>query len=313
MKALLLTVGNIYVDHNIFGVNSGDATFKLETGRDYFADSSERVLGGSAVNAAMQACRLGLEVGFIGKTGQDEGGQEVRALLEKEGILDGLMSQDAGLTTSMAVNLIDTHGQFIGLHYGNASKTLSVGDINLEHDLFDRSQAIYFGGTAKQPLLLKDGLELFQGLQGRGIKIFYDPNRFPVQDEAVDRNLILAQLPFVEGYMPNEEEIMQLADTSTVDEALDIVLATGVKLVALKQGAKGCRIKTRDDDIEIEGYKITPLTTVGAGDCFNATFMAYYLKGLPLKESAERATAAAAIKVSRNIWPDEPAIIKQMG
>lgn len=83
MKPLLLTVGNIYIDHNTFGVDSGEENFRLESGKDYFADSSERVLGGSAVNVAMQASRLGIEVGFIGKTGNDEGSQEVRALLQK--------------------------------------------------------------------------------------------------------------------------------------------------------------------------------------------------------------------------------------
>lgn len=308
MKPLLLTVGNIYVDHNTFGVNSGEETFRLESGRDYFASSSERVLGGSAVNAAMQASRLGVEVGFIGKTGKDEGGEEVRALLRKEGILSDLVSENAGLVTSMAVNLIDKNGQSIGVHYGEASKSLSVSDIDLENDLFGRCQAVYFGGTAKQPLLLKDGEQLFQELNSRGIKIFYDPNRFPVQDEATDRNLLLDQLAHVEGYLPNEEELLQLTDKTSVDEAIELVLGTGVGFVALKLGERGCRIKTKDDDFTVAGHKVTPLTTVGAGDCFNATFIAYYLKGKSLKECAELATVAAAIKVSKNVWPDEAAI-----
>lgn len=167
MKPLLLTVGNIYIDHNTFGVNSGGEIFRLVSGRDYFATRSERVLGGSAVNAAMQASRLGIEVGFIGKTGNDEGGQKIRMLLQKEGILSELVAEDANLTTSMAVNLIDKNGQFIGIHYGDASKNLSARDIDLDTTLFNRSQAIYFGGTAKQPLLLKDGEELFQKLHTR--------------------------------------------------------------------------------------------------------------------------------------------------
>lgn len=308
MKPLLLTVGNIYVDHNTFGVNSGEETFRLESGKDYFASNSERVLGGSAVNAAMQASRLGVEVGFIGKTGKDEGGEEVRALLRKEGILSELVSEDASLSTSMAVNLIDKNGQFIGVHYGEASKSLSVDDIDLENDLFGRCQAIYFGGTAKQPLLLKGGARLFQELNNRGIKIFYDPNRFPVQDEATDRSLLLAQLAFVKGYFPNEEELLQLTGETFVDKALEVVLSTGVGFVALKLGAKGCRVITKDDDFTVEGRKITPLTTVGAGDCFNATFIAYYLKGKSLNECAELATTAAAVKVSQNVWPDEAAI-----
>jgi sugar/nucleoside kinase (ribokinase family) len=312
MKPLLLTVGNIYIDHNIFGVSSGQEAFSLEAGKDYFGSGSERVLGGSAVNAAMQAARLGVEVGFIGKTGRDEGGQQVRALLDREGILSELVGEDADLATSMAVNLIDGNGQFIGIHYGEASKNLAANDLDLSSDLFTRSEAIYFGGTAKQPFLLKDGEALFQELSSRNIKVFYDPNRFPVQEEATDRNLLLAQLAYVEGFFPNDEELLQVTDKTSIDEALDIALGTGVKFVALKLGAKGCLIKTHEAEFSVSGHAITPLTTVGAGDCFNATFIAYYLQGKSLRECAERATAAAAVKVSQNVWPDEAMIIGLM-
>ncbi len=307
MKPLLLTVGNIYIDHNVFGVYAGDE-FTLESGKDYFASGGEDVLGGSAVNAAMQASRLGIEVGFIGKTGVDSGGKEVRRLLNAKGIISDLVGEDAQLATSMAVNLIDNNGEFIGIHYGEASKTLSADDVDVSHELFGRCDAIYFGGTAKQPILFNKCAELFGDLSSKGIKVFYDPNRFPAKEALTDRSLLLDQLKFVEGYFPNEAELLQATDSTDIDEAIDQVLASGVTFVALKLGAKGCRVKTQSDDFVVDGKQVKAVTTVGAGDCFNATFIAYYLKGTSLKECAERATTAAAIKVSKNIWPDEQAI-----
>ncbi len=303
MKPLLLTVGNIYIDHNVFGVNAG-TEFTLESGKDYFATSGEHVLGGSAVNAAMQVQRLGIEVGFIGKTGNDTGAGEVKALLDKQGILRDLMCEDERYATSMAVNLVDMHGEFIGVHYGEASKTLAAKDITVDDELFKRAQAIYFGGTAKQPILFKECESVFRALSSRGIRIFYDPNRFPAEESLSDRSLLQSQLAHVEGYFPNEDELLQATNKPSVDEALAYVLESGVTFVALKRGAKGCRIKTRDDDFIIEGRKVEAVTTVGAGDCFNATFIAYYLKGASLRKCAERATAAASIKVSQNIWPN---------
>jgi sugar/nucleoside kinase (ribokinase family) len=306
-RPLLLTVGNIYIDHNIFGVKAGEE-FRLESGKDYFGEKGERVLGGSAVNAAMQARRLGLDVGFIGKTGTDKGSKEVRALLDQEGIISGLMTEDSQHATSMAVNLVDDKGEFIGAHYGEASKSLSIGDINLDHELFTRTAAVYFGGTAKQPLLFKACAKLFGELAERGIKVFYDPNRFPAAEVLTDRSLLRAQLTSITGYFPNEEEIMQATDTSTIDAALHNAVSAGVGFVALKLGAKGCRIKSQDEDFVVEGRTVTPVTTVGAGDCFNATFMASYLTGASLRECAERAVVASSIKVGQNIWPDEAAI-----
>lgn len=302
MTSLLITVGNIYVDNNIFGVHT-DGEFRLEPGKDYFADRGERVLGGSAVNAALQAKRLGLEVGFIGKTGSDEGAEEINVLLKASGILPDLIIRDKGQTTSMAVNLVHTGGEFIGMHHGNASKTLSIDDIDLGNSLFERCNAIYFGGTAKQPLLFKECAKLFEKLKDRNIKVFYDPNRFAAHEALIDSTLLLDQLKFVEGYFPNEEELLQAMGVDEIDDAIERAIGTGVAFVALKLGAKGCRIKTINDDFHIEGKSIKPMTTVGAGDCFNATFMASYLEGRSLKESAELATAAAAIKVGSNLWP----------
>jgi ribokinase len=307
MQPLLLTVGNIYFDHNIFGVNTGDQA-RLAWGKDYFAASGGRVLGGSAVNVAMQAKGLGLAVGFIGKTGTDMGGDEVRELLTAQGILDDLVHADPTQVTSMAVNLIDTKGEFIGVHYGGASRTLAAADIDLNHELVKQCQAIYFGGTAKQPLLFKDCQGLFRKLSEKGIKVFYDPNRFPPTEALADRSLLRTQLKYVEGYFPNEEELLQATDKSDIDAALSDLLSTGVKFVAVKLGARGCRVKTAKDDFTVAARKVTVLTTVGAGDCFNAAFMAYYLKGASLKECAKLATLAASIKVSQNIWPDEAAI-----
>ncbi len=307
MKHLLLTVGNIYIDHNLFAVNAGEQ-FTLESGKDYFAASGERVLGGSAVNAAMQAHRLDIDVGFVGKTGTDAGSDEVRELLKQKGILSDLVSSDARHATSMAVNLVDKKGEFIGIHYGEASKTLSAEDIAIDHELFKSAEAVYFGGTAKQPILFEQCAELFSVLASRGVKVFYDPNRFPAAETLADRSFFHAQLAHIEGYFPNEEELLQATDATSVETALDQVLASGVKFVALKRGAEGCRIKSQQEDFEIPGKKVNAVTTVGAGDCFNATFMAYYLSGYTLRECAEYATLAAAIKVSRNVWPDKAAI-----
>lgn len=264
-EKLVLTVGNIYVDHNLFGVRGGEK-FTLESGKDYFGDSGERVLGGSAVNVAMQIKRLGMDVAFIGKTGSDEGSIEVRSLLEKEGIDDSLVSQKGSFSTSMAVNLIDSKGEFIGVHYGDASKQLGIEDINTGHTLFTRAKGIYFGGTAKQPRLFQDLEPLFKELSNREVGIFYDPNRFPAEESKIDAELLLNQLSYVTGYFPNQDELLQATRESSIDRALERVINTGVKFVALKLGADGCRIKTLNQDFTVSGLTVVPRTTVGAGD-----------------------------------------------
>lgn len=301
----LITVGNIYVDHNIFGVEAGQQ-FCLEANKDYYAEGGEQVVGGSAVNVAMQLKKLGNDVAVIAKVGDDVAAQQIRQMLQRDDINTELLSVGEGLSTSVAINIVSENGEFTGLHYGDASRELKLEDINLNHSFFEQTAGIYFGGTIKQPLVFEYADELFRKLSEKGVKVFFDPNRFPPEDANIDRSLIRRHLSYVEGYFANESELLQASNTSHINEALESVLQTGVKFIAVKLGANGCRVKTLHDDFTVDGHSIEPITTVGAGDCFNATFISYYLDGCSLREAAEHATAASAIKVAENIWPTKP-------
>jgi len=303
-KNLLITIGNVYLDHNAFGINT-DEKDTLEAGKEYFADRYETVLGGSAVNFAMQARRLGMQVAFLGQIGEDEEGGEIKRLLQEYNIISDLVYTTKGETTSAAFNMILSHnGEFIGIHWGSASRTLSPDQIDVTHPLFQQSKAVYFGGTAKQEKIFTSFPMILKQLQQEGIKTFIDPNRFPVTKESDSRNILLESLEFVDCYLPNEDEIKQLTRQDDLDQALDTVLKRGAKLVIVKCGAKGCRIKTDNKDIAIPGFHTTPVTTVGAGDSFNAGFITDSLNGKSLEESARFGNAIAAIKVGQNRTPN---------
>jgi len=298
----LITVGNIYFDHTIFGVDLGGHNF-IQTGFEYSAESGEIVVGGSAVNVALQAVALGMDVSFVGKVGVDESGKEVRRLLEEKNIEPHLIISPDD-STSIAVNFVIKDGaDFVGAHYGMAAKNLSAEDFNLETPLFSGGGLIYFGGIAKQEKLFNQLPELFSALKSKGFTIFFDPNRFPAGKENSSSDKIINALPYVDYYMPNETEIMQFAKCNSVDEAINFAISKGVKNVIVKTGPKGCIVRNNSVNQVIEGVKVTPITTVGAGDCFNAAFIYQIAKGSDSIAAAKFANKCASIKVSQNIWP----------
>lgn len=302
-KDLLIAVGNIYLDHNIFGVDNGGGRV-LEVGKDYFASKSEVVVGGSAVNFAIQATKLGIPVAFLGAVGDDEEGREAKRLLEQAGVSGEMVITASGAATSVAINMVFAKtGEFIGTHYGEASINLDPEQIDFHHPLWQRAKAVYFGGTAKQKKVFKNFPHLFQSLQEMGIKVIVDPNRFSPDSQSVQSNILLESLKHVDCYLPNEEEIKQVTGKASLDEALEAVGSRGVKLVVVKRGPEGCRVKSLNNDFQVPGFLIESLTTVGAGDAFNAGFIIQLLNGKPLEECAKFANADAAIKVSKNINP----------
>lgn len=304
MSKQLITVGNIYFDHTIFGVDLGGHN-SIQPGYEYSAESGEIVVGGSAVNVALQAVALGMNVSFVGKVGDDESGREVRRLLEEKDIVPNLIvsSDDS---TSIAVNFVIKDGaDFVGAHYGMAAKNLVLADFNLESSLFNNGGLIYFGGTAKQEKLFNQLPELFLALKSKGFTIFFDPNRFPAGKENSSSDKIINALPYVDYYMPNNTEIMQFANCNSIDDAIDFAISKGAKNVIVKNGAKGCLVRNSDVNQVVEGIEVTPITTVGAGDCFNAAFICQIAKGVNPLDAAIFANKCASIKVSQNIWPTE--------
>lgn len=308
MNKQLITVGNIYFDHTIFGVDLGGHN-NIMPGYEYSAENGEIVVGGSAVNVALQAVALGMNVSFVGKVGDDESGREVRRLLEEKNIEPHLIISPDD-STSIAVNFIIKDGaDFVGAHYGMAAKNLSAEDFDLQGPYFNGGGFIYFGGTAKQEKLFNQLPKLFSVLKSKGFTIFFDPNRFPAGKENSSSDKIINALPYVDYYMPNNTEIMHFANCDSIDDAVNFAISKGAKNIIVKNGPKGCLVRNNDVNQTVEGIEVTPITTVGAGDCFNAAFISQTAKGVSLLDAAIFANRCASIKVSQNIWPTENNIV----
>lgn len=303
-EGILVAVGNVYLDTNIFGVQSNEEN-KLIEGKEYFAERSETVLGGSSMNFLMQARQLGSNVAFIGQVGNDIQGKEIKNLLNEKHIISELVVTSETEITSLATNLIlQHHGGFIGIHWGDASRNLLPEQININHPLLQKAKGIYFGGTAKQQKLFEKLPHVFSNLKRAGIRIFTDPNRFPMEAHDSAKEIFLDAVQYAECYLPNEEELRNITGEDNLNKSLEIVLGKGAKLIIVKLGKEGCRIKTNAEDLIVPGFPVNPITTVGAGDAFNAGFITQYLQGKSLEVCGKFANAVAALKVSQNIFPN---------
>ena len=79
--------------------------------------------------------------------------------------------------------------------------------------------------------------------------------------------------------LPNERELLRITGTSTLDEALTAI-SRKVPLTAVKCGAKGAIVQQGMRREVVPGVTVAPLDAIGAGDSFNAGFLACYVRGL---------------------------------
>lgn len=250
-----------------------------------------------------QAKALGYEVALLGKIGRDTQGEVLRNLLSEEGIGTDLLCVSADVKTSIDVGLVMTHGREVMAVAGTANPSLALADIDLNNPVFDRVAAVYVAGFLKQEALYRDYPTLLASLKQKGARLFMDVGRFPVDTTDEQRKKLQECLPYLDGYFLNDTEIADLTGVKRPDETLARVLGWGPGFVALKLGAEGCRIKSRDEDIKIPGYKVFVANTVAAGDSFNAAFITQLLEGKSLEDCARFANATAAMKVRDNEVP----------
>jgi len=97
--------------------------------------------------------------------------------------------------------------------------------------------------------------------------------------------------------LPTYEDEVLLFGTETEESVLERLTGYGVNTVVFKLGERGCRVKTATDDAHVSAYSVTPRDTTAAGDSFNAGFLAGFLNGKSLVDSADQGCRLASVVV----------------
>lgn len=103
---------------------------------------------------------------------------------------------------------------------------------------------------------------------------------------------------------PNIYELGKIVDcklesTQDVVAAARQLIAKGIELIVVSMGAEGAVVVNKTDALYVKTYKITPKSTVGAGDSMVATLVYSMLKGYTLEETARWVTTAGTVTASK--------------
>ena len=85
-----------------------------------------------------------------------------------------------------------------------------------------------------------------------------------------------------------------LLGISNPDAIADHYLSGGARIVAVKCGAQGSLVATRDARHAMSAAPSTPVDSAGAGDSYAGSFLAYWLETGDVLLSATRAARVAA-------------------
>lgn len=304
----LIAIGGAYLDINAPQFPLTEKGIELETevvGDKYIVEP-----GGSAVNFARMCTAMEIPTTFIGKIGKDELGHILACQLLKASIQPCLIESDE-VSTNVSFNMINSEGKTIMALVGSANQALSPEEVySRASEIIGDSPYLYIGGCFKLKKLMPAFLELAADAKNLGTKIVLDHARLNVavteSDKETVRNLAITS----DIYLPSVDEFMQLWNAPTLKEGMLKFSKQSNSIIVVKNGAQGALTVVEGKIIVIPSFSVTPIHTVGAGDSFNAGFIAAQHKEQNLLDSIRFACATAALKISQPNLPTYAEVIE---
>src|SRR5580704_5402868 len=245
--------------------------------------------GGKGANQAVAAARLGADVRMVGCVGDDDFGRQLLAALRAEGIDADATRVVRSAPSGLAMIAVDEAGENLIIVAPGANHQVGPADIANAND------AGFLVISAEIPVPA-----IAQALaQADGRKIL---NLAPAPDNAAE--LVAAAGERLDWLVVNESEaaavlghpVSGLADARTAATELT---AKGPRHAVVTAGAHGAALAGPDGTHTIDGFNVTAVDTVGAGDTFVGALAVALAAGVPPPEAIRAAAAAGATAVTR--------------
>jgi fructokinase len=241
------------------------------------ATTFHRAAGGAPANVAVALARLGTDVGFIGKVGDDAFGRSLRETLAAESVdVRGLLEAPTART---ALAFVGSDGQsgrsFVFYHDGTAHTLL--GPEEVDRDLIGHARIFHFGSVtlAAEPSRAATRAAAFWAHQ-QACLVSFDPNvRLELWASShLARTTIEDVLGMVDVVKVSSEELEFLTGTADLEDACGALRQRGPALAMVTLGNDGCFYQTATASGRVAGVPVECLDTLGAGDAFMAGVLA---------------------------------------
>jgi len=248
-----------------------------------------------------QSARFGQPAAMIGCVGDDDFGRVNLNRLRRDGVdVSGIRVDPEAVTGSAFVRYRpDGSRAFVFNIKQSASGRIELDDA--ARAVLGRSDHLHVMGTALfSPRIVSIVLEAVEVVKRRGGTISFDPNlrpemlNLPGLREACETLFRRCDL-----FLPSGAELFLFTAAKDECAAIAEILAGGVSVVVHKQGAAGASYADAATRLMQPGFAVEEIDPTGAGDCFGATFVSCWLRGMAPAACLAYAAASGALAVTR--------------
>jgi ribokinase len=282
----IIVIGDINVDVNL--------TIQAypTPGNEAVATSIQINTGGSAVNTAIALAKMDMNVGLIGRVGQDTLAKQVLTDLKNTGIDCSYIQTDPKVSTGLIFIAVSADGErtMFGARGANAFTEAKA----ITPDYFLHCRWLHLSGYSflsyHQHETLLAALELAKNSPYTRISL--DIGTEPALRV---RSKIMEVLPKIDVIFPNEPELSLLGEGRSISESLDYLLGEGANAIVTKRGRHGSILALSNKRLEIPAFRVNVKDTTGAGDSFNSGVVLGRMVGLSWEASVALGNALGGL------------------
>ena len=286
MKPRILIVGSSNTD---MVIKAGRLPGPGETiiGKSFFMNP-----GGKGANQAVAAARLGGNITFICKTGNDIFGKQSIELFQEEGINTDYLLSDPRNPSGVALITVDDQAENCIVVASGANASLSPDDLQKSRSVIEESVMVLM----QLEIPLNTVEYVASTAFAKGVKVILNP--------APACQLPDSLLQHLSVITPNKTEAemitgIKVIDRKTAEEAALAIKARGVDTVIITLGNEGALILHEGHFSHVPACKVEAVDTTAAGDVFNGALAVALSEGMDIAEATAFACKASAISVTR--------------
>jgi sugar/nucleoside kinase (ribokinase family) len=249
-----------------------------------------------------QVAKLGQDCAIISRVGDDDFGWVNINRLSQDGVdVAGIEVIPQAATGSAFVRYRQDGGRnFVFNIRHSACGQIELSDKTLA--LIDTCTHMHVMGSALYaPSVVASILTAVERIKASGGTVSFDPNLRPeILESPGMREALQTVLAKTDLFLPSGEELFLFAEAKTEKQAVSELLARGIKAIVVKRGDKGASYFDKETRLDLGSYKVEEVDPTGAGDCFGATFVTFWVAGASPAEALRYANASGARAVTKS-------------
>jgi ribokinase len=282
----VIVAGEIFVDLLMIGLDAWPTP-----GKEIFAHSFRREIGGGTAITASALGRLGCESGVLAAVGADYGDWTIERL-NRTGVRTETISREAGDASGFTVIATRPEDRAF-ITYPGANRAFPRVLRNWIETALDFPRHIHFSA----PLCLDEAAHDIASIRQRGASVSLDSGW---NEEWLSDKRAWTVAAMVDIFFPNEVEAARMTGHNAPGVMLETFADRGVEHVVLKLGTNGAAMLWDGAVQRVNPIQVKCVDTTGAGDCFDAGFLHFWLSGAPPIECLRAANICGALSTEHH-------------